>query len=251
METEIAGETRVYDAIVDAILSHRLAPGTQLKERELAQLFGVGRESVRGALTRLGHSLLVELRPNRSAVIADPSPAEARDLFEARRVIESAIVRSLARDLTPERGARLSAFSEEEQRAYASGDLKTAHRLSIQFHSFLAELAGNSVLENVMQQIICRMPLLVLARVGPGAEYCGAHEHRAVIEALLRRDEEAAVNKMLEHLQGLEKRFGLNKPELPGTLAETFNFAKLDAAKTLSQGSSLNSDKPKSGKEGN
>src|SRR2546425_836240 len=80
-------EDRVFNAILDAVLDHRLAPGTKLKERELAEIFGVSRGAVRGALTRLGHSLLVELRPNRGAVIANPSSAETPDLFEARRVI--------------------------------------------------------------------------------------------------------------------------------------------------------------------
>src|SRR5919109_5152558 len=86
------GEDRVFNAILDAVLDHRLPPGTKLKERELAEIFGVSRGAVRGALTRLGHSLLVELRPNRGAIIANPSPSETHDLFEARRVIESALM---------------------------------------------------------------------------------------------------------------------------------------------------------------
>src|SRR5687768_18259262 len=91
-------EDRVFNAILDAVLDHRLPPGTKLKERELAEIFGVSRAAVRAALTRLGHSLLVELRPNRGAVIANPSPDETQDLFEARRVIETATLQRLARD---------------------------------------------------------------------------------------------------------------------------------------------------------
>ena len=98
-------EDRVFNAILDAVLDHRLAPGTKLTERELTEIFGVSRGAVRGALTRLGHSLLVELRPNRGAVIANPSSAETPDLFEARRVIESALMQRLARNITATRQA--------------------------------------------------------------------------------------------------------------------------------------------------
>src|SRR2546430_16415048 len=86
-----AAEDRVFHAVLDAILDHRLAPGTRLGERELSELLGASRGAVRAALSRLGHSLLVELRPNRAAIIANPSAAETRDVFEARRAIESAV----------------------------------------------------------------------------------------------------------------------------------------------------------------
>src|SRR6266849_6284363 len=60
-------EDRVFNAILDAVLDHRLAPGTKLTERELTEIFGASRGAVRAALSRLGHSLLVEQRPHRGA----------------------------------------------------------------------------------------------------------------------------------------------------------------------------------------
>ena len=91
-----AAEERMFSAIVDAILDQRLAPGTKLKERELAGIFGASRAAVRSVLNRLGHSLLVELRPNRGAIIANPSAEETRDLLDARRLLEAALVQRLA-----------------------------------------------------------------------------------------------------------------------------------------------------------
>ena len=78
-----AAEDRVFNAVLNAILDHRLAPGTKLVERDLSELLGVSRGAVRSALARLGHSLLVELRPNRGAVIANPTAAQMRDVFES------------------------------------------------------------------------------------------------------------------------------------------------------------------------
>lgn len=213
-------EERVFHAILDAVLDHRLAPGTKLKERELSEIFGVSRAAVRGALTRLGHSLLVELRPNRGAVIANPSLAETRDMFEARRVLESAIVQRLARSLRAKQIAELRAFVAEESRAYQKGDRKAGQRLSIRFHKVLSELAGNATLDRFMEHLICRTPLLALARTGHIA-YCGADEHREVVEALARRDAAAAARRMTEHLTNVENELlaGREAPVASGLTA--------------------------------
>ena len=80
----------IYDAVHDAVLDQRLAPGTKLTEARLAELFGVSRTIVRVALLRLAHDHIVKLSPNRGARIASPTVAETRQLFEARRLVECA-----------------------------------------------------------------------------------------------------------------------------------------------------------------
>jgi DNA-binding GntR family transcriptional regulator len=216
-------EDRVFQAILDAVLDHRLPPGTKLKERELAEIFGASRAAVRAALTRLGHNLLVELRPNRGAVIANPSPSETQDLFEARRVIEAATLQRLARSITAKQVAELRSFVAEEQRAYDRGDRKAGQRFSVRFHKVLSELAGNAALDRFMEHLICRTPLLALARTGRIA-YCGAAEHREVVEALAKRDAGAAVKRMTEHLVNVERQLTAEEePEMPRTLAAVFS----------------------------
>ena len=215
-------EDRVFQAILDAVLDHRLPPGTKLKERELAEIFSVSRGAVRGALTRLGHSLLVELRPNRGAIIANPSPAETHDLFEARRVIEAALMQRLARTITPKQIGELRAYVNDEQRAYDRGDRKAGQRHSVRFHKVLSELAGNAALDRFMEHLICRTPLLALARTGRIA-YCGAAEHREVVEALAKRDTAAAVRRMTEHLNNVERQLTAEaQPVMPDSLAAVF-----------------------------
>jgi DNA-binding GntR family transcriptional regulator len=213
-----AAEERVFNAVLDAVLDHRLAPGTKLGERELSELLGVSRGAVRAALARLGHSLLVELRPNRGAVIANPTAAETRDLFEARRIIEAAVVQRLARGLSAKQVAELRAFVADEQRAYERGDRKTGQRLSIRFHKLLSELAGNAELDRFMEQLICRTPLLTLAYKGPQLAYCGVGEHREVVEALAKRDPALAVKRMCAHLSNLEGQLRVEEEPQPASL---------------------------------
>lgn len=218
-----AAEERVFSAVLDAILDHRLAPGTKLVERDLSELLGASRGAVRAALARLGHSLLVELRPNRGAVIANPTAAEMRDVFEARRVIESAAVQQLARSVTAKQLAELRAFVAGEQKAYDRDDRKTGQRLSIRFHKVLSELAGNAELDRFMEHLICRTPLLTLAHKGSRLAYCGVAEHREVIEALAKRDPALAVRRMNAHLNNLQNQLHVAEEARPAfTLSEAF-----------------------------
>ena len=83
-------EQPIYDAVFEAVLDQRLAPGTRLTEASLVELFGVSRTIVRMALLRLAHDHIVMLKPNHGASIASPTPDETRAVFEARRMIECA-----------------------------------------------------------------------------------------------------------------------------------------------------------------
>src|SRR3954449_10809715 len=85
-----AADERVHRELFDAIIDHRVPPGTPLPEDTLAGAFGVSRTVVRKALLRLGHEKLAELRPNRGAVVARPTVEEARAGFEGRRGVEGA-----------------------------------------------------------------------------------------------------------------------------------------------------------------
>src|SRR5688572_2973454 len=219
-------EDRVFNAVLNAILDHRLAPGTKLVERDLSELLGVSRGAVRSALARLGHSLLVELRPNRGAVIANPTAAQMRDVFEARRVIEAAVVQSLARTITAKQIAELRAFVAEEQKAYDRGDRRTGQRLSIRFHKVLTELAGNAELDRFMEHLICRTPLLTLARGNGRLVYCGVPEHREVVDALARRDPALAAKRMSAHLTSLARQLHADEQPRP---ASTLSEALIDA----------------------
>ena len=95
--TNAPSEDEIFARIYEAVLDHRLRPGTKLKEVALADAFGVNRAVVRKVLARLSYNRLVALRPNRAAVVASPTIDESRDLFAARRVVEAAIVECVAR----------------------------------------------------------------------------------------------------------------------------------------------------------
>lgn len=215
--TATPSEDEVLRRIEQAVLDHRLTPGTKLKEVQLANLFGVKRGLIRKVLTRLAHSRLVEQTPNRGATVASPSVQEGKDLFATRRVIESAILESLIAKVDATDLQQLRDLLQREQLAYLQGDSAQALGLSVNFHRELARLAGNSVLEAYLNDIIRRTPLVILAHLGDDAENrCRNHEHEAIVEAIARRDVDSAVAVMHQHLLQIESKIR-HKPERQDT----------------------------------
>jgi DNA-binding GntR family transcriptional regulator len=203
-------EDEVLRRIEQAVLDHRLAPGTKLKEVQLANLFGVKRGLIRKVLTRLAHSSLVEQTPNRGATVAKPSLKEGQDSFAARRVIESAVLETLIARIEEKDIEQLGKILHREQQAYLDGDSAQALALSIDFHRELARMAGNSVLETYLNDIIRRTPLVILAHLGDDAENrCRNQEHETIVAAIGRRDVKTAVEAMNHHLLQIENKIQL------------------------------------------
>ena len=89
-------EARVYAAVRAAIVERRLSPGAKLAEEELAGIYDISRMRVRRVLLSLSHARVVSLFPGRGAFVCKPTPDEARAVFEARRIIETAVLAEMA-----------------------------------------------------------------------------------------------------------------------------------------------------------
>ena len=213
----------IYKAIREAILDHRLPPGTKLKEVPLAQLFGATRNLVRKALTRLAHERVVQLRTHRGAIVARPSVEESRSLFAARQVIEGAIVDMLAHSLTKLQARELRSLVQEEDAAYRRGEISAGLKLSIEFHRVLARMAGNTVLADFLDQLVARTPL-VLAAYRALAQHsgCANDEHAEIVAALAAGDAEHATRLMHAHLDSLASQLQLDGEQPAADLAVIF-----------------------------
>ena len=199
-------DSRLYQAIFDGVLNHRLTPGTKLPEPELCQLFGVGRAVVRRVLERLAYDGIVALRPNKGAVIAEPTPAETREIFEARRsmervLVELAVQRATARDIK-----ELRRQLAEEHEAMHRFDQPSWARLASGFHLRIAALGGNSILQRYLTELVSRCSLIVGVYEPPGHAPCEHEEHAAIVDCIEARDAAGAVTRMEAHLRELEER---------------------------------------------
>lgn len=204
----------IYEKIFGAIVEHRLAPGTKLVEERLAEIFGVSRARVREVLTRLAYEQVVELIPKRGAFVAKPTIEQAMDVFEARRLIEPAVVRRLIETLTPERVARLHQHEALEQDARRRDDKRAIVRLSGEFHTLIADMAGNFAFARQMRELSNLTCLIIFLYDAPTATTCLANEHAAIVDAIAHRDIARAEALMLEHLDHIESNLTL-EPATP------------------------------------
>jgi len=215
-----AVDERIYRAVVNAVMSHRLPPGTRLGEAEFCDLYGVSRTTVRKALQRLAHDHIIELRPNRGAIVASPSPKEARDVFAARRALEREIVPLVVQRATPASLRAIRAAIEAEEAARRSADRAAWIRLGGEFHLLLAELAGNAVLQRFMAELVSRCSLIIALYENPGAPMCGNHDHQELL-ALIESGDAARATALIEHhLLEIEARLHLGEQDRKVNLAE-------------------------------
>ena len=204
---------RIVDSIVEAIVERRLMPGTKLAEAQIGQLFDVSRTVVRQALNQLSRDRLVTLEPARGAFVAQPGVDEARQVFEARQLIEASIVRELCSRITDAQLAELRAHLRDERAAVARTDISGRTRLLADFHVVLARMLGNEVLAELLEDLLSRSSLISLMYQSSHSAEASQLEHEAVVEALARRDGRAAARLMQAHLHSVERNLQLDPTE--------------------------------------
>ena len=211
----------VYHGLRDAIVSHRLAPGTKLPEDELASIYSVSRTVIRAALQALSHDWLVRLEPNRGAFVAQPSPKEAREVFDARALIEPRVAALAASIAEPKDVRLLRSHLEKEHAALHAGRDSDAIMLSATFHVAVAEIADQAVLTGFIRDLVSHSSLIIALYWRRRETTCESHAHHALVDAIEASDAEKAAQLMKEHLADLLAGLDLDRDERkPENLAE-------------------------------
>ena len=208
-----SGQTdeHIYQEMYRAIIDHRIPPGTALQEDLLTSAFGVSRTVIRKVLQRLSHGHLVNIVPNRGASVARPSAEEARQVFDARRVIERNVVERLAATISDAGIELLTQVVAAEAAANEAGNKPERIQLSGNFHRHLATLAGNEVLAGFVNELVSRTSLIIALYEAPGAAPCLHGEHMEIVAALKRHDAAKSVQYMDHHLQHIEAQIELSE----------------------------------------
>lgn len=204
-------EQPIYDAVFEAVLDQRLAPGTRLTEARLSEIFGVSRTIVRMALLRLAHDRIVQLKPNHGASVASPTPDETRAVFEARRMLEGAALNRAIECAGARQLDDLRHLVQREDEAFRAGDIRGWIRLSGEFHRRLLRLTGNPVVVRFGDDLVTQSLLMTALYMPPGPSACASSEHLALIDAIAARDERRAVRLLQAHLAACEARLALDR----------------------------------------
>ncbi len=212
---------RLYEQIVDQIESRivagELKVGDQLpSERELAEQFMVSRIAVREAVKSLRQKGLVEIRPGRGTFVTNGTPGAVRhsldmlmkfgsaegssNLVEVREILEPEIAALAATRITEGHIAKMKKAVEIMETAL--NDAETFVEADLDFHIALAEGTLNPIILILINSIIGLLREQ-RKRTGlvPGGLERGQHHHKIILDAIIRRDSQAARQAMQDHLQ--------------------------------------------------
>ena len=210
--------------LTEAVHEHRVLPGMKLSEDEVGDIFGVGRTVVRQALRSLAHQGLLTIERNRGAFVRKPTIKEAREVFEARALLEPQTARSAAQRTTPDDVAILKSHIEEEHAAIAAGEAGLALKLSGQFHIEIARIANQQTIEAFVRQLVSRSSLVIALYWRRRNALCESNAHHALLKALSKRDGDTAEELMKGHLLDLVSQLDLSpQPEEVVSLREALS----------------------------
>ncbi|MDU8946502.1 GntR family transcriptional regulator [Rhodophyticola sp. MJ-SS7] len=211
----------IATALTEAVHEHRVLPGMKLSEDEVGEIFGVSRTVVRQALRTLGHEGLLTIERNRGAFVAKPSTKEAREVFEARALLEPQTARSAAERTTPKDIEILRRHIEEEHAAVAAGKSGLALKLSGEFHIEIARIANQQTIETFIRQLVSRSSLVIALYWRRRNALCESHAHHALLKALGEQDSDTAEQLMKGHLLDLVSQLDLSpQPDEPHSLRD-------------------------------
>lgn len=206
-------EALIVDRIFSAVLEQRLAPNTKLSEPKLCESFGVGRMRVRRALLLLASQGIVVLPSNKSAHVACPNPREANEVFQARKLIETGIVRDMSTDADPSMLSKLRRHIDLENAARTDGERSEIIRLSGEFHVELAQAHGNTTLCRVLRELVTRTSLIVGMFGSNRYTTCPEDEHAKILDAIASGNPELAGDLVCHHLQHIQDGLDLTKEQ--------------------------------------
>jgi DNA-binding GntR family transcriptional regulator len=152
----------IATAVRERILAGDLVSGDPLREAELAQAFGVARNTVREGLRLLTQGGLASYEMHRGVTVRRHTPKEVAAVFEVRAILESPASRR-AGTLDAAEVARLERALEDSERAAAAGDVKGILTGNLEFHRELVHLLGNPKLDEIFNQLLAELRLILTA----------------------------------------------------------------------------------------
>jgi DNA-binding GntR family transcriptional regulator len=190
------------------IMSGEFPIGAPLRQAELAETFGISRTPVREALRQLQSGGLIEVVPNRGAVVRVPVPWEVREVYEIRAELEALAARRAVSRLDAASIAELRAVNDRMYRhslAVAAGEASADENAGANdaFHTLIYEASGNTRLARMLAEINDAFPRNVSARVlldNPRHRDENFAEHREIVDALEAGDADRAADLMRGHV---------------------------------------------------
>jgi DNA-binding GntR family transcriptional regulator len=135
---------------------------------------------------------------------------QAVTLFEARRAIESIIIKSVIEQRNEADIAKLKAHMELEEQAFVANDRYELIRLSAEFHLLIASFQDNYLLTGFMKTLVTESSLITGMYGQHSFSNCPPSEHCLLVDAIKNQDQQLALDLMLAHLNHIEADLAIN-----------------------------------------
>jgi DNA-binding GntR family transcriptional regulator len=188
------------------IFAHTLAPGSWLDEQSLAVEFGISRTPMREAIKVLASEGLVTMKPRRGAYVTEVERQDVEQIFAVIAELEGFAVKEVAIKATEAELNQLDNLHLKLEKAAADRDVERFFEINVRFHELIMEIAGNRWMNSVIADLRKVLKLQRRDSLSRAGRLQNAlNEHRNILNALIKRDGDAAKSAMQAHLaRGLE-----------------------------------------------
>lgn len=195
-------EEQVTETLEAEILTGKLAAGASLTEQSLSVRLGVSRTPIRAALHTLAEEGLINLIPNKGAVVVGVTREDLIDIYRIRMRLEGLASALAAQRISPEELATLRESVELAEFYISKNDAERLKELDTQFHAIIYRASGNRMLNKTLSELhrnitsYRKMSLAV-----PGRLERSVGEHREILAAIEERDAERADRLTSAHVE--------------------------------------------------
>jgi DNA-binding GntR family transcriptional regulator len=198
---------QAYYLLRDRIVTLRLAPGSLVNERELAEEFGLGRTPVREAIRRLADEDLLEVFPRRGVYVGPIDVGDLGAISEVRVELEGFASRLAATRATDRDREAIDALIAELDALGGEHDERRLIDLDQRIHRLVARAARNPFLQTTLERyyvLALRLWFLALERVDRLED--AVQEHRDLLAAIRHKDTVRAERIARAHVTGFEQQ---------------------------------------------
>jgi DNA-binding GntR family transcriptional regulator len=195
LQEEIASLLR--EEIVEGVWK----PGTRLQERVLCEHFGVSRPPLREACRVIAAEGLLELRPNRGAVVTRPTMVDAVENMEIIVVLQLFAIRLACERASDQQLTVIKRLQSEMHTCGMHHEMVRFFELNTAIHHAIVAASGNSALVSMYEHVARHITRFQnLAGAFESDPQLSIHEHKRFVNALLKRNAPAATAALEAHL---------------------------------------------------
>lgn len=195
-------EESVFQRLEEELLSGKLKRGDTLTEASLTARLGASRTPVRAALHRLAEEGLIEIAPNRGAVVIGVNSEDLVDIYKIRMRLEGLASREAALRISEEDKVRLTDSVELSEFYIRKKDAERLKELDSEFHDIIYRASGNRLLHRTLSDLhrkikaYRKLSLTVTERLERSIE-----EHKEILAAIKKGDADEADRLTAMHIE--------------------------------------------------